>query len=157
MRPCRMITVYRSVLLVCLCALTVRAGGQQSVTTYHYDNYRTGWNSNETILTPANVNPSSFGLLHTSISSKGTSNAIIWALSHPASRSNVAIYLYAFNPDSGTDMKPIFRGVAGAWPNGLGNSNLVPVVANGEVFVASHDQLQIFGLKAGGKNQLSQK
>src|SRR5580704_2419309 len=26
-----------------------------NVTTYHYDNYRTGWNQNETILTPSEV------------------------------------------------------------------------------------------------------
>jgi serine/threonine protein kinase len=84
----------------------------------------------------------------TSISSNGTGNAIIWALSRPASRSNPAIYLYAFNPDSGTNMEPLFRGQAGEWPNFGGDSNLVPVVANGEVFVASHNQLQIFGLIA---------
>src|SRR5208282_2597281 len=41
------------------------AAGQTSVTTYHYDNYRTGWNQNETVLTPANVGGSSFGLLQT--------------------------------------------------------------------------------------------
>ncbi len=35
----------------------------QSVTTYHYDNYRTGWNPNETILTPAIVSSSYFGYL----------------------------------------------------------------------------------------------
>ncbi len=38
-------------------------GSQLSVTTYHYDLLRTGLNSNETILTPANVNQSSFGKL----------------------------------------------------------------------------------------------
>jgi len=95
----------------------------------------------------------------TSISSNGNSNAIIWALSRPVSSSSPAIYLYAFNPDAGTPMKPIFRGRAGAWPNVGGNSNLVPVVANGEVFVASHNQLWIFGLKTGteSKNYPSQK
>src|SRR5579872_1073436 len=85
----------------------------------------------------------------TSISSNGKSNVIVWALSHPASSSSPAIYLYAFNPDSGATMKTLFMHQAGTWPNFGGNSNLVPVVANGEVFVASHNQLQIFGLKAG--------
>src|ERR1700685_1407161 len=36
---------------------------QVSVTTYHNDNYRTGWNSGETVLTPANVNATQFGQL----------------------------------------------------------------------------------------------
>jgi hypothetical protein len=36
---------------------------QTSVTTYHNDNYRTGWNSTETTLTPTNVAASSFGIL----------------------------------------------------------------------------------------------
>src|ERR1700736_4576533 len=33
------------------------------VATYHYDNQRTGWNGNETTLTPANVGSPSFGVL----------------------------------------------------------------------------------------------
>jgi hypothetical protein len=36
---------------------------QTSITTYHYDNYRTGWNETETVLTPANVGSAMFGLL----------------------------------------------------------------------------------------------
>src|ERR1700733_3345853 len=53
-----------------LISLTVGLGGwaafaQTAVTTYHYDNYRTGWNSAETALTPANVSSSAFGMLHT--------------------------------------------------------------------------------------------
>ncbi len=40
------------------------AAGQTAVTTYHFDNYRTGWNPNETTLTPANVTRASFGLQH---------------------------------------------------------------------------------------------
>ena len=35
-----------------------------AVTTYHYDNLRTGWNSSETILTAASF-PSKFGVLAT--------------------------------------------------------------------------------------------
>ena len=43
--------------------LTCLAQAQVSVTTYHYDNARTGQNTQETILTPANVNSSQFGKL----------------------------------------------------------------------------------------------
>jgi len=86
----------------------------------------------------------------TSVSSNGTSNAIIWALAHPPNSSVLSpVYLYAFNPDAttGSTMTELFKGVGGVWPNLGGNSNLVPVVANGEVFVASNKELQIFGLK----------
>src|SRR5208282_3125780 len=46
----------------------------------------------------------------------------------------------------GSTMKQLFKATAGIWPNLGGNANLVPVVANGQVFVASNQQLQIFGL-----------
>ncbi len=83
----------------------------------------------------------------TSISSNGEANPIIWALSHPANVNASPILLYAFNPEQGgSTMKPIFQEIGGAWPNVGGNSNLVPVVANGQVFVASNKQLRIFGL-----------
>jgi hypothetical protein len=40
------------------------AGGSNfDVVTYHYDNMRSGANTNETVLTPANVNSAKFGLL----------------------------------------------------------------------------------------------
>ena len=35
--------------------------GQVAVSTYHNDNYRSGVNSQETILTPSNVNEVTFG------------------------------------------------------------------------------------------------
>jgi hypothetical protein len=92
----------------------------------------------------------------TSISSNGNANAIIWALSHPPnSSSTYPIGLFAFNPDvlNGSTMTTLFKTEAGNWPNINGNSNLVPVVANGEVFVASNKQLQIFGLKSGTKKK----
>lgn len=90
----------------------------------------------------------------TSISSNGNANPIIWALSRPTGAAGNPIFLYAFDPDSvsGTTIKQIFRAQAGTWPNTTGNSNLVPLVANGEVFVAAHNQLRIFGIKPGKKN-----
>jgi len=99
------------------------------------------------------INGGQFPGVFTTISSSGSSNAIVWALSHPNSSSQPRIYLFAFNPDSGTTLTQLFKGFAGAWQNTGGNSNLVPVVANGEVFVASNKQLQIFGLKAATKKK----
>ena len=106
-------------------------------------------------LTKVSTSPGIFGGQNpgffTSISSNGTANPIIWALSHPPnSGTKFPIFLFAFNPDAGgKTMVQLFKANAGNWPNIGGNSNLVPVVANGEVFVASNKQLQIFGLKAG--------
>lgn len=84
----------------------------------------------------------------TTISSNGTSNPIIWAVSRPvAFFLKSPLYLQAFNPEAGkTTMKKLYSKVAGYWPNLGGNSNVVPVVANGEVFVASNKVLEIFGL-----------
>jgi hypothetical protein len=50
---------------IVLTTIITTATAQTAVTTYHNDNYRTGWNSTETVLTPANVASSSFGLLVT--------------------------------------------------------------------------------------------
>jgi len=85
----------------------------------------------------------------TTISSNGTSNPIIWALSRAQNASKSPIFLFAFNPESGgSEMTTLFKEPAGNWPNLGSNSNLVPVVANGQVFVASYKQLRIFGLTA---------
>ncbi len=50
-------------LVLVLAGLGAVALGQTAVTTYHYDNYRTGWNQQESTLTPANVKSGVFGLL----------------------------------------------------------------------------------------------
>lgn len=41
--------------------LSLSAAGQTAVTTYHNDNYRSGVNAHETVLTPSNVNEVRFG------------------------------------------------------------------------------------------------
>jgi hypothetical protein len=93
----------------------------------------------------------------TTISSNGTANPLIWALTRPQNSRVAPLRLLAFNPDSGKKknmIKKLFGSEAGTWPNLSGNANLVPVVANGQVFVASYKQLQIFGLlPASGKTK----
>src|SRR5713226_7826321 len=88
------------------------------------------------------------GGFFTSVSSNGNASPIIWALSRPVSHNPANIVLYAFNPDSGAaTMTTLCHGVAGLWPNQGGDSNQVPIIANGKVYVASNKQLRIFGLK----------
>ncbi len=83
----------------------------------------------------------------TTVSSNGTgaSTAVIWAVSRPVNSTPANVQLYAFDEDG----HQLFSGVAGTWPNTTGNANIVPVVANGKVYVASYAQLSIYGLGAG--------
>ena len=62
-------------------------------------------------------------------------------------RGLTTVSLYAFSPDSGgATMQQLFLGTAGEWVANGTNPNLVPVVANGRVFVASYKELVILGL-----------
>lgn len=51
--------------LLSLCLLACSSLAQTSVLTWHYDNFRSGANTTETVLTPANVNYKMFGKLST--------------------------------------------------------------------------------------------
>jgi hypothetical protein len=89
----------------------------------------------------------------TTVSSNGTQagTAIIWATGRPNDSTIFAVTLYAFAaaPSSGT-LSLLYSSQAGTWPNpSSGNAYMVPVVANGRVFVASYQQLTIFGLDGG--------
>jgi hypothetical protein len=43
--------------------------------------------------------------------------------------------------------QPLFAANAGTWRHAINsNANLVPTVGNGKVYLASNEQLQIFGL-----------
>jgi hypothetical protein len=81
----------------------------------------------------------------TSVSSNGQvpGSAIIWAVARPTNANPAHVTLYALDADNGATL---FSGTAGTWPNVNGNANLVPVVANGRVYVASFKRLTIFGL-----------
>lgn len=96
----------------------------------------------------------------TTVSSKGKANAIIWAVSRPPANSEIpTISLHAFNATpSGNTLPLLFEAVAGSWPYLGGNANIVPVVANGKVYVASYKELDIFGINLpGGHKAQSRK
>jgi hypothetical protein len=84
----------------------------------------------------------------TTVSSNGTKGGtyIIWGVSRPIDTDPADVSLYAWNAGNGS---LLVSAVAGTWPSSTTNANIVPVVANGRVFVASFKQLAIFGLGAG--------
>ena len=96
------------------------------------------------------------GGFFTSVSSNGTQNPIIWAVGHPYDNT-ANVTLYAFDPLAASrgSSSWLFSAVAGTWPNTQGNANIVPVVANGRVYVASYRQLAIFGLGSGAAAPLA--
>ena len=91
-------------------------------------------------------------------------SAIIWAVGRPtgAGKNPTAVTLYAFDArpsGSPTTFKQLFSAAAGSWPNTGGNANIVPVVFDGKVYVASayldasgntRGQLNIFGIAGTG-------
>ena len=85
----------------------------------------------------------------TAVSSNGTmaGTTVIWATGEPVDSNPAAVNLYAFGaaPSGGT-LPLLYSSRAGSWPNTGANANIVPVVANGKVYVASNKQLTIFGL-----------
>ncbi len=86
----------------------------------------------------------------TSVSSNGTKagTAVIWAVTRPADKSPANVMLEAFDPANAAAL--LYSGVAGTWPFPNANANLVPVVANGHVFVGTYKNLSIFGLSSSG-------
>jgi hypothetical protein len=85
------------------------------------------------------------------VSSNGNQNAIIWAVIQ--SPDTMELTLYAYDPAAAS---VAFSAAAGTWPNAaVAAANTVPVVANGHVYVASYQQLTIWGLTQGASSKLA--
>jgi hypothetical protein len=82
----------------------------------------------------------------TAVSSNNHKEAVIWAAGKPVDFQPGVFKLYAFDATSG---KTLFKGDAGNWPFPENNATIMPMVANGRVFVASYKNLAIFGLGTG--------
>lgn len=84
------------------------------------------------------------GGFFTSVSSNGTASgtAIVWAVGRPTQVPGT-VPLYGIDPSSG---KVIYAYTAGNWVSGNSNVNAVPTIANGHVYVATYQELSIFGL-----------
>src|SRR5258708_15059899 len=108
------------VLVSFLLAVGISALCQVSVTTHHYDNFRTGRNTHETILTPLVVRQSTFGKLFSQavdgqlyaeplylrnliIPNKGVHNTLLVATEHDS--------VYAFDADNnlGANASPLWQ------------------------------------------------
>jgi PQQ-like domain len=85
----------------------------------------------------------------TTVSSAGSqSDAIIWAVARPQYvPGSITLMAFKSEPQGASSMlETLYQATAGYWAATQANANIVPVVANGKVYVASYQQLDIFGL-----------
>ncbi len=130
------------------------AGPLVSVLTQHNDNFRDGVNAGETILTPANVNTTQFGMLFkvavddqvfaqplvvAQIGIKGATRSVLYV-------ATAANSIYAFDADSGAlywhvNLGPPMSMAIAHWgcQDTLGSAGIMstPVIANGALYVVA--------------------
>jgi hypothetical protein len=130
--------------------------GGASINFYRLDRHAKGnpslaleWTTNSApnyVTVPTGQNAGVF----TSVSSDAGKPAslVIWAVSRPTDNDPADIYLYAFDQKGNNLIAGGSGLLAGTWPYTGGDSNIVPTIANGKVYVASDQTLAIFGLGA---------
>ena len=80
-------------------------------------------------------------------------SAIIWAVGRPTTSTTLTLYAFAATESGGT-YQQLFSAPAGFWPV-LHDADIVPVVANGKVYVASYRMLAIFGVPSGATTAIA--
>ncbi len=128
------------------------ASGGSSVTVWNvHDKGKVGLTLAGSAGLPNGQDP---GFFTTVSSKKGGRNAIIWALARPQSVPGpMTLFALKSESQSGSgQLATLYQGTAGYWASTYGNANVVPVVANGKVYVASYQQLEIFGLGGSARN-----
>jgi hypothetical protein len=110
------------------------APAQTAVTTYHNDNYRTGWNSAESALTPTTVGTSSFGLLaKVAVDEQVDAQPLVVPGVNITAGKNQGIHdvayiatgndtVYAIDADAGTVLLSQNLGKPVTWPLGCNNN-----------------------------------
>jgi len=147
----------KSLAAACFAALACisAASAQVSVTTYHNDNLRTGWNSSETVLTQSAVGGGSFGQLFSVqlddqvdaqplVATNVTINAHLYATVVYVATENNSVY--AIDPTSGNVILKTNFGPPVPNPQGCNNNgpnvgvDSTPVIdaANGILYVITY-------------------
>jgi hypothetical protein len=98
--------------------------------------------STTSTIPPDEQDPGFFTTVSSNHRVKGS--AIIWAVGRPTSTTALMLYAFAATPVNGT-LPLLYSAAAGSWPNLGGNANIVPLVANGKVYVGAYQAVTIFG------------
>jgi hypothetical protein len=120
-------------LLACLLGLSFRvvAQAQTSVTTYHDDIQRTGWNPTESILTPSKVTPTTFGLISSvALDDQVDAQPLVVAdQTIEGQGEHTVVYVatennsvYAIDASTGTILKNVNLGAPVPYPQGCHNN-----------------------------------
>ncbi len=149
----RSLTLTLTLSLALLPALPAAQAAPISVTTYHYDNQRTGWNHNETVLSASKF-PSTFGVLQTvALDDQVDAQPLLVPALQIAGGTHDVLYvvtennsIYALDADSGAILVQRNLGAPVPTPLGCGNNGpnvgitSTPVIdlARGEIFLIAY-------------------
>jgi hypothetical protein len=157
-----------SAVFVFMLGAAVTGVGQTSVTTFHNDNYRTGWNKTETQLTPTTVITTKFGVLATVAlddqvdaqplvvpgvsvtagSSQGTHDVVYVATANDS--------VYAIDADKGTILLHVSLGTPISEPLGCNNNAPTVGITSTPVINTSNNTIYVMAYVKGAAGPMYQ-